>query len=233
MAERNAAPARASGVPGLFPCAAPALFARLPAVRDTDVPSVADSASVLADSAVSLSDETIGPLSSRDALPAAAHHHPGRFPDPQEARLRGHGPVYLAQQRSVNRLIALKVLSKALASQQPYVQRFFREAGVLNRLDHDNIVGFHGVGEEKGLHYFAMEFIDGFTLAGLQERAAAAWPSPTPCTSRCKWPAPSATPTNTTSSTAMSSRATSWSTDWAASRSPTWAWPSRWTRICR
>lgn len=163
--------ARAGGVPGLFPCPAPAAVARLPAVRDTDVPSVADSASVLADSAVSLSDETIGPLSMR-----GMHSRPRRtitLGDFQILKKLGSGAmgaVYLAQQRSVNRLIALKVLSKGLASQQPYVQRFFREAGVLNRLDHDNIVGFHGVGEEKGLHYFAMEFIDGFTLAALQER---------------------------------------------------------------
>ena len=136
------------------------------------------------------------------------------------------------QQRSVNRLIALKVLS-GRGSQQPYVQRFFREAGVLNRLDHDNIVGFHGVGEEKGLHYFAMEFIDGFTLAGLQERRGGRLAVADALHVTLQVARASATPTNTTSSTAMSSRATSWSTDWAASRSPTWAWPSRWTRICR
>jgi eukaryotic-like serine/threonine-protein kinase len=80
------------------------------------------------------------------------------------------GVVSLARQAGTDRLTALKVLSKALASQPDYVQRFFREASVLSRLHHPNIVEFCEVGEENGLPYFAMEFIDGFTLDSLLER---------------------------------------------------------------
>lgn len=82
----------------------------------------------------------------------------------------GMGAVYLADQLSLRRRVALKVLSRQLASQPAYVQRFFREASVLASLDHPNIVRFHGVGEERGFHYFAMEFLDGFNMPALLER---------------------------------------------------------------
>ena len=93
-----------------------------------------------------------------------------RFRDRQETRRRRDGRRLPAQQRGADRPIALKVLSKALASKPEYVQRFFREASVLSRLHHPNIVEFCGAGEDKGLPYFAMEFIDGFTLASLMDR---------------------------------------------------------------
>ncbi len=82
----------------------------------------------------------------------------------------GMGVVYLAQQQGADRRIALKVLSKTLASQREYVQRFMREAGVLSRLRHPNVVEFCGAGEANGQPYFAMEFIDGFTLEALLKR---------------------------------------------------------------
>ena len=163
--------ARAGAVPGLFPVPPPPEFARPPVARETDVPPVADSASVLSDSAVRLHAEGSGPLSlhGMQARPRRSITL-GDYQILKKLGAGAMGAVYLTRQRSANRLIALKVLSKLLVSQPAYVQRFFREAGVMNRLDHPNIVGFHGVGEEKGLHYFAMEFIDGFTLSALLQR---------------------------------------------------------------
>ncbi len=75
------------------------------------------------------------------------------------------GAVYLAQQKSANRNVALKVLYKHLACQPKFAERFSREAEAMLDLDHPNIVRCYGVGEENGSPYFAMEFINGFDSA--------------------------------------------------------------------
>jgi hypothetical protein len=73
----------------------------------------------------------------------------------------GMGTVYLAQQVSLDRQVALKVLSKELASKPAFVQRFLREARLMAKLDHPNILRSFDVGEAQGYHYLAMEFVDG------------------------------------------------------------------------
>jgi serine/threonine protein kinase len=82
----------------------------------------------------------------------------------------GMGAVYLAQQRSVDRPVALKVLSDAHADKETFVNRFHREATILCSLDHPNIVKFLGAGHEKGIPFFAMEFIDGYSMAHLVQQ---------------------------------------------------------------
>lgn len=74
----------------------------------------------------------------------------------------GMGAVYLARERSKDRLVALKMLSEHLAKQPSFISRFYREAILLGKLTHPNIVEFHGAGEEKGIPFFAMELIEGF-----------------------------------------------------------------------
>jgi eukaryotic-like serine/threonine-protein kinase len=76
----------------------------------------------------------------------------------------GMGTVYLAEQVSLERRVALKVLSKDLASKPAFVQRFQREARLMARLDHPNILRCHDVGTVAGNHYLAMEYIDGGSL---------------------------------------------------------------------
>jgi serine/threonine-protein kinase len=75
----------------------------------------------------------------------------------------GMGTVYKARQISMDRDVALKVLSKRLAKDKNFVDRFYREARASAKLDHPNIVRGIAVSEERGFHYFAMEFIDGET----------------------------------------------------------------------
>jgi serine/threonine-protein kinase len=82
----------------------------------------------------------------------------------------GMGSVYKAHQISLDREVAVKVLSKQLASNPSFVERFQREARLMARLDHPNILRCFGVGEEHGWHYFAMEFIDGGSMQGLLDR---------------------------------------------------------------
>jgi eukaryotic-like serine/threonine-protein kinase len=73
----------------------------------------------------------------------------------------GMGAVYLGHQVSLDRPVALKVLSKELASKTAFVERFKREAKVMAKLDHPNILRCYGVGEAGGNHFLAMEYVDG------------------------------------------------------------------------
>jgi len=77
----------------------------------------------------------------------------------------GMGTVYKARQVSMDRLVALKVLSPKLAGNKAYVERFVREARAVARLSHANIIQGYDVGEASGYYYFAMEFVDGESLA--------------------------------------------------------------------
>lgn len=73
----------------------------------------------------------------------------------------GMGTVYKAKQVAMNRIVALKILS-TLGTQDPtFIQRFFREAQAAARLNHPNIITAYDTGEAGGVHYFAMEYVDG------------------------------------------------------------------------
>jgi serine/threonine-protein kinase len=83
----------------------------------------------------------------------------------------GMGSVYLARQISMDRTVALKILSPQLAKDQKYLERFFREARMSAVLNNVHIVQGIDVGEAEGFYYFAMEYVEGPTLAEiLQER---------------------------------------------------------------
>jgi serine/threonine protein kinase len=73
----------------------------------------------------------------------------------------GMGAVYKAQDTSLERDVAVKVMSKELASKPAFVHRFHREAKLMARLDHPNILRCLDVGETLGFHYLAMEYVDG------------------------------------------------------------------------
>lgn len=73
----------------------------------------------------------------------------------------GMGVVYEAEQEALGRQVALKVLPFAKLLDPIYRERFHREAQAAARLHHSNIVPVFGVGEEDGLHYYAMQYIEG------------------------------------------------------------------------
>jgi serine/threonine protein kinase/WD40 repeat protein len=73
----------------------------------------------------------------------------------------GMGIVYEAEQESLGRRVALKVLPRQAVLKATYVERFRREAKAAARLHHTNIVPVFGVGEHDGTHYYAMQFIRG------------------------------------------------------------------------
>ena len=76
----------------------------------------------------------------------------------------GMGAVFKARQISMQRIVALKVLSPKLVENQAYVERFLREARAAARLDHPNIVRGIDAGHDQGYYYLAMEFVEGETL---------------------------------------------------------------------
>src|SRR5678810_310218 len=76
----------------------------------------------------------------------------------------GMGQVYLAQDTSLNRKVAVKVLPADLASNQDRMRRFKQEATAAASLNHPNIAHIYEVGEANGLHFIAMEYVDGTTL---------------------------------------------------------------------
>jgi serine/threonine-protein kinase len=76
----------------------------------------------------------------------------------------GMGTVYKARQDKLDRDVAVKVPFKHLTKDPAFVQRFEREARIMARLDHPNILRCYTVGEEHGWHYLAMEFIDGASM---------------------------------------------------------------------
>jgi serine/threonine protein kinase/tetratricopeptide (TPR) repeat protein len=79
----------------------------------------------------------------------------------------GMGVVYEAEQISLGRRVALKVLPFAAALDARQLQRFKNEAQAAACLHHTNIVPVFGVGCERGVHYYAMQYIEGQTLAAI------------------------------------------------------------------
>jgi serine/threonine protein kinase/Flp pilus assembly protein TadD len=73
----------------------------------------------------------------------------------------GMGVVYEAVQESLGRHVALKVLSGSRLVDPMFLERFRREARAAARLHHTNIVPVFGVGEHDGIHYYAMQYIQG------------------------------------------------------------------------
>jgi hypothetical protein len=79
----------------------------------------------------------------------------------------GMGVVYEAEQLSLNRRVALKVLPFAAALDARQLQRFKNEAQAAAHLHHTNIVPVFGIGCERGVHFYAMQLIEGQSLAAL------------------------------------------------------------------
>lgn len=89
----------------------------------------------------------------------------GDFHIHREIGRGGMGIVYEAEQLSLGRRVALKVLPFAAAMDSKQLQRFKNEAQAAAHLHHQNIVPVYAVGCERGVHYYAMQFIEGQTLA--------------------------------------------------------------------
>ena len=82
----------------------------------------------------------------------------------------GMGEVYLARDNKLDRMVALKILPWHLLVEKDRIARFQREARALSSLNHPNLITIYEVGEANGLHFIAMEFVEGQTLSSLRAK---------------------------------------------------------------
>lgn len=83
----------------------------------------------------------------------------------------GMGMVFKARQKSLDRVVALKVLPPSAAKETAFIKRFYSEARTVAKLNHENIIAGIDVGESPGgIYYFVMEYVEGESVAELIER---------------------------------------------------------------
>lgn len=82
----------------------------------------------------------------------------------------GMGAVFLATDLRLDRQVALKILPPEQASDPETVHRFYHEGRAAARLDHENIARVYTLGQDRGLHYIAYEYVDGTTLRQMVEQ---------------------------------------------------------------
>jgi serine/threonine protein kinase len=92
----------------------------------------------------------------------------------------GMGTVFEAEQISMGRRVALKVLPFAALANDKALQRFRNEVRTAAALDHPHIVSVYSVGEERGIHYYSMQLIRGQTLADVIAELRQSNPPPAP-----------------------------------------------------
>ena len=109
-------------------------------------------------------------------------NHPGGFTPPTLEELSeifprfeileligkgGMGAVYKVRQPELDRIVAMKILPPAIGLSPAFSSRFTREAKALAKLNHPGIVTIHESGQEGGLYYILMEYVDGVNLRQL------------------------------------------------------------------
>jgi hypothetical protein len=107
------------------------------------------------------------PTLAHDGAAAASGKHPERLGDfrlLREVGRGGMGVVYEAEQISLGRRVALKVLPSSALPEPRQLERFEHEARAAARLHHTNIVPVYGFGEHHGVHFLVMQLIDGRPL---------------------------------------------------------------------
>src|SRR5262249_467688 len=110
---------------------------------------------------------TVADVRGRITTPIAASsgRSIGDYEIVSEVGRGGMGVVYRVRQKSLNRVVALKMLLPGSLPSTADLQRFKTEAESTAGLRHPNIVTVHEVGECEGCHYYSMDFIEGDSLA--------------------------------------------------------------------
>ena len=109
-------------------------------------------------------DENAAPKNKKSARAAELLGELGDYELLEEIGRGGQGVVFRARQKSLNRIIALKVIRLGQWASKVHLKRFRLEAEAAARLEHPGIVPIHEVGERDGSCYFSMKFIEGGQL---------------------------------------------------------------------
>jgi len=120
--------------------------------------------------AQAIASQTAGEAVSAPAAVPAPEEIAGKFPQFEILECLGRGGmgvVYKARQKSLNRLVAIKILAPERLHDARFAGRFAREAELLAKLSHPRIVTIHDFGETGGLYFLVMEFVDGVSLRDL------------------------------------------------------------------
>ncbi|HYN89533.1 MAG TPA: serine/threonine-protein kinase, partial [Ardenticatenaceae bacterium] len=94
----------------------------------------------------------------------------GKYQVQEKLGQGGMGAVYKAYDPDLDRTAAVKILPPGLATDPHFLERFRLEARAVARLDHPNIAAVFAAGEENGVYYLVMEYIQGGSLADLIRR---------------------------------------------------------------
>jgi serine/threonine protein kinase/WD40 repeat protein/Tfp pilus assembly protein PilF len=111
-----------------------------------------------------LGDSSLAATGPQETAATATLSHLGDYRILREVGRGGMGVVYEAEQESLGRRVALKVLPPHILNDSQQVRRFEGEARAAAKLHHTNIVPVFGVGSDQGMHYYVMQFIQGLGL---------------------------------------------------------------------
>src|SRR5918911_603155 len=100
-------------------------------------------------------------------MPLASNARLGRYEIRSPIGAGGMGEVYLAEDTTLERTVALKVLPAPVALDEQRMRRFIQEAKAASGLNHPNILTVYEIGQADSTHFIATEFIEGVTLRRL------------------------------------------------------------------